>query len=361
MAATRETAVAVVEQSTVDAVVEWTLDEFPVEQFNRLIPTQTLAIPTDLLRPVVQVVQLNPDPERGGDVYTSKDMPSGHGAPTKVALRKFATAAGISIVDERRTDDGTDPDVIEVTCWAEMVLPTGQRQRAIGQKRIDLNAQSWSSPAHRAKYKSFFLEHVASRAENRAIRGLLSLRGSYPLEVYRKPFAVVSFAPNMAHPEVRARILDAMAPAVGQLYGPSSSGAPQLGPGPAVQDVTPAPEDDDVEEGQARDQAPAQTGAPAEPDWMSAAPAPKPGDLATLLRDSAESSNLQGEATAAQLEKLRPILQPIGGAAVTATITALWGEDAVRRLTAAQAQALINGAGRSGFADDFRAIAGGAS
>jgi len=219
---TPDMAVTVIEQSTTDAMVEWTLDDFPVEQFNRLVPTQTLSIPTDLLRPVVQIVQLNPDP-KGGDVYTSKDMPAGQGAPTKVGLRKFATAAGISIIDERRTDDGRDPDVIEVTCTAEMLLPTGQRLRAVGTKRIDLDAQVWASPEHRAKYRSFFLEHVASRAENRAIRALLSLKGSYPLEVYRKPFAVVSFAPNMSHPEVRARILDSLAPALSAGYGPAAS------------------------------------------------------------------------------------------------------------------------------------------
>jgi hypothetical protein len=101
-----QTGVTVIEQSTTDAMVEWNLDDFPRSEFNRLVPTQTLQLPTDLLRPVVQVVQLNPDPKGGGDVYTSRDMPEGHAAPTKVALRKFATAAGISFIDERRVDDG---------------------------------------------------------------------------------------------------------------------------------------------------------------------------------------------------------------------------------------------------------------
>jgi hypothetical protein len=192
-------------------VVTWNLDAFPEASFNRLLPTQTIQLPTDLLRPVVQVVKLNPDPQ-AGDVYASRDMPSGHAAPTKVGLRKLATAAGISIVDERRTDDGRDPDVIEVTCLAEMLLPTGQRITATGIKRVDLNAQVWSSDAHKGKFRSFFLEHVASRAQNRAIRALLSIRGSYPTQVYSRPFAVVSYAPNMNHPEIRARYLDNVAP-----------------------------------------------------------------------------------------------------------------------------------------------------
>src|SRR4051812_15559938 len=142
-----DTAVTVIEQPIDSGVVEWNLDGFPENAYNRLVPVATLQLPTDLLRPVVQVVQLNPDPKNGGDVYTSRDMPEGHAAPTKVGLRKFAMAAGISFVDERRTDDGSDPDVIEVTCVAELLMPTGQRIRATGMKRVDLGAQTWSSPA----------------------------------------------------------------------------------------------------------------------------------------------------------------------------------------------------------------------
>jgi len=362
-----QTAVAVIDQEVESGVVEWSLDGFPTDAYNRLIPTQTLQIPTDLLRPVVQVVQLNPDAERGGDVYTSKDMPSGHGAPTKVGLRKLATAAGISFVDERRTDDGRDPDVIEVTCVAEMLMPTGQRIRAVGTKRIDLNAQAWSSPAHRGKYKSFFQEHVASRAENRAIRALLSLRGSYPLEVYQRPFAVVSFAPNMAHPEVRERILAAMVPAVGALYGPAAS--PQLTAGAPI-DVTPAPEEDPappiptVLPGE-KLAAAAASAAPEEPTWMTeAAGSPAQtaeADFAAVIRDTAAASGMKGAMTAPQIEKIRALLGSLNGTGIVpAALTYLWGAEAAKTLTAAQCQALVNQAdslGAEAFLEQFRGLA----
>jgi hypothetical protein len=349
-AAPPTSAVTVIEQSAVDSVVEWTLDDFPVERFNRLIPTQTLMIPTDLLRPVVQIVALNPD-EKAGDVYSSKDMPSGHAAPTKVGLRKLATAAGISIVDERRSDDGRDPDVIEVTCLAEMLLPTGQRIRATGTKRVDLNAQAWSSPNHRAKFKSFFLEHVSSRAQNRAIRALLSLRGSYPAEVYSRPFAVVSFAPNMAHPEVRARILDAMAPAVGALYGPTSDQR-ALGPGAPV-DVSPAPEEDPAPPTPTalpgeRLAAAARASADDEPSWFDAAEPAEHG-LLTALRAKAGSSGLAGGATDPQKAQLQAILRPLGLEAVTAVLRAAFELGALNEISAAQAQAVIE----LSRADDF--------
>ena len=193
--------------------VEFNLDAFPTAQYNRLIPTQTIRMPSDLFVPVVQIVQLSVD-EADKDVYSSRDIPNGQKAPTARGLNKLATAGGVSFYDERRTDDGTNPDLIGVTVMASMLLPTGQRITAPGSKQIDLSAQTWATPAQRAKYKSFFYEHVATRARNRAIRALLSLKSSYTVAELARPFAVVSYAPNMNHPEVRARIIDAMAPSV---------------------------------------------------------------------------------------------------------------------------------------------------
>lgn len=353
MAANPETAVAVIEQSADSGVVEWNLDGFPENAYNRLVPVATLQIPTDLLRPVVQVVQLNPDPKNGGDVYTSNDTPAGHAAPTKVGLRKLAMAAGISFVDERRTDDGTNPDVIEVTCVAELLMPTGQRIRATGMKRVDLTAQVWRSPEHRAKYKSFFLEHVASRAQNRAIRALLSLRGSYPIEIYQRPFAVVSFAPNMNHPEVRARMLDAMTGASAQLYGPS--GAKELGAGKTI-NVTPAAEEDPAPATPTElpgEKLAKAAGPVDEPDWLkpstpaaAAAPTTKRRGAKSLperLRESFDASELKGDATESQQLVLRELAADLPWATeLYPVLAAAFGPDWDGRLSAPHAQAILN-------------------
>lgn len=324
-----DSAVAVIEQSADSGVVEWNLDSFPEERFNRLLPTQTIQLPTDLLRPVVQIVKLDPDPQ-GGDVYTSKDMPSGHAAPTKVGLRKLATAAGISIVDERRTDDGTDPDVIEVTCLAEMLLPTGQRITATGIKRVDLNAQTWASEAHKGKYRSFFLEHVASRAQNRAIRALLSIRGSYPSQVYSRPFAVVSYAPNMANREIRERYLEGFASTTAQLYG-GKAAPKQVGPGPATVEAPPAPEEDPAPatpmvlpgEKLAR----ATDVADEEPAWLkpaAAAKTVKPSFEETIRASAAEAEDGEALAGADELAKLGQIFAGWDQGLITTGIRALW-------------------------------------
>lgn len=217
-----------------DGGVEYNLDSFPTERFNRLVPTQTIRMSSDLVVPVVQIVQLDPD-VKGGDVYSNRDIGEGKAALTRVGLRKVATAAAVSIIANRRTDDGSKPGECEFTATAEMVLPTGQRIQAVGTKRIVMDDQAWASPAQRGKFQSALHEHTAARAENRAIRALLSLRGSYPVQELRKPFAVVTFAPNMNHPEVRAAVIASMTGTVSSLYGPGPAKA--VGPGSEVTQV----------------------------------------------------------------------------------------------------------------------------
>lgn len=307
------------------------LDKFPESKFNRLIPTQTIQVPSDLFVPVIQVVQL--DVER--DTYTSPDLPSGCRAPNRVGLRKLATAASVSIVDERRTDDGKDPDQCEVTCHAEMILPTGRPIRAPGMKRQNLGNMKWASPAQRARYLANFQEHVASRAENRAIRALLSLQQNYPVADLQKPFAVVSFAPNMANPDVRKAMLGAVLPAIESTFGPE---ARQLAAGSAPIEVEQAP--DDEEEGETRE----------DPSWFGdspaetkpAAPAETPAArFARVLREKAAASQATGPATGAQRQRLQELLKPLGRQAVEVVLKAVWGLEEMKAITEAQAGAVI--------------------
>jgi len=329
------------------APVVYNLDEFPEARYNRLIPTQTIRMPSDLLVPVVQVVQLDYE----ADTYKSPDVPAGHRAPNARGLSKLSTAAGVSFFDERREDDGSDPDLIRVSVMASMLLPTGQRITAQGTKQVNLNHLSWASPAQRAKYKSFFYEHVSTRARNRAIRALLSLRSSYPEAEIRRPFAVVSYAPNMDHPAVQERMLDSIAPrAVAALYGPEPS--KQLHAGEPVMAVREIPSDED-EPSHMADQT-----ADAEPAWMAAAPQ---RTLADVLRESADASELAGAATREQATRLGEIFAGIDRTVVGAGIVAVWGRDALRSISAAQAEAIAIAADSlgDGFATAWQAMATG--
>lgn len=351
---------------------EWNMDAFPTDQFNRLIPTQTIRMPSDLVVPVVQVVQLNPDTRNGGDVYTSRDLGDGKAALTRVGLRKVATAAAIAIVDVRRTDDGSNPGVCEVTVRAEMTLPTGQRIPAIGTKRIVMDDQSWASPAQRNRFQSALMEHVAARAENRAIRALLSLRGSYPLEELRKPFAVVTFAPNMNHPEVRAAAIAALTGGIAAAYGPRQAAAPELAAPPVPLQLA-AGEDDESEgtyvevrtNGHARvDTSTGEIVAEraAEPDWGldGLDDVAGPMDLSERLAAIADGFDAHGPLTEAQKGLLRPLLGPLGNETVQAGIRQAFDLSGLGQLQERHGAAVIAEAERMGvdaFRDAWREMA----
>lgn len=360
-----ETAVTVIEPTANSVVVN--LDGFPEEQYNRLIPTQVLALGSDLLRPIVQTVQLTPD-----DTYSSSDLPRGHRAPTKVGLMKLADAAGVDFIDIRRLDDGTNPNVCGVSCYAVMVTATGQMRRAPGSRWLDLGRMSWASDAQRNKFRGHIFEHAETRAMERALRALLSLRQSYPEADLRKPFAVVRVVPNMDHPELRARLLDGMAGSVAALYGPRAS-APQLEAGPEVVDVPEAPVDDEPQPAQltpgrpaaapvATDTAtiapavPAPSGMPEAPDWISgatAAPEPAGDSFAARIRSAAaDPAAAKGKATKPQLETLVRIFSPLGDGTwqqvLRTGIGILFGEDAIAAPTNAQARAIILAADSDG-------------
>lgn len=357
------------ESALADPSVEYNLDGFPAEQYNRLVPTQTIRVPSDLVVPIVQVVALNPDP-RKGDVYSSADIGGGNVALTRVGLRKVATAAAVSIVDVQRTDDGTAPGVCEVKAVAEMVLPSGQRIRAVGTKRIVMDDQKWASPAQRAKFQSALQEHTAARAENRAIRALLSLRGSYPEAEIRKPFAVVTFAPNMNHPEVRAQVIAAMTGTVASAYGPAPK---QVGPSAEAQVpllVAPqAADDDEATEVVVRTNGHARvvqdTGeiVDEEPDWFDDGETPDltPSQLVGALRDELADGGASKEpATAAQKDALKSVLAGLKAAQVMAVLAAAFDLRDMKAVTASQAQAVLDvaqGAGPAALRETWAVLA----
>ena len=349
----------------VAAGVEFNLDAFPTAQFNRLIPIQTIRMPGDLFVPVVQIVQMDPADSQGksDDHYKSNDVPAGRRALTARGLNKVASASSVSFFDERRTDDGSDPNVMAVSVMASMTLPTGLRITAPGSQLIDI--RSWFGPttsaAEIAKFRKQFYANVSTRAKNRAIRGLLSMKSSYTDAEIAKPFAAVSFSPNMANPEVRARFLDAMAPAVAQLYGPEA--APQLQAGQVVQLREVDDSDDGVIDGHATDAGP-------ELSWFGTEAAPVPtaapandrsARLAAILREKAASSGMVGPATAPQLQKLAEVFvaKGITRPETDAGLRIIFGVTGRADFLGSQAQALIEASVDAEFGDLWRELVAG--
>lgn len=347
---TESRALATTNQSAsleVAGTVELNLDKFPVEKFNRIIPTQTLVM-SDLFMPVPQVVYLDPAGSDGKspDHYKSSDVPQGHRALTARGLNKLATAAGVSFYDERRIDDGSDPDVIGVSVMASMVLPTGQRITAPGSQLIDIRTWfgSSTSAAELAKFRKQFYAHVATRARNRAIRGLLSLRASYPERDIAKPFACVQFVPNANHPAVQQAMLAAMAGSIPALYGSQpqvqAQHAPALAAGPAVIEAPEIAEDDEIE-GTAIE-------AGDDPSWFAEAAAEEAEDtrprLVRLLVDQARESQLKGAMTIEQRGPIGQVFRAMGPDSVAAGLERIWGIHKVGDrlpVSAAQAEAIV--------------------
>ena len=187
----------------------------------------------------------------------------------------------------------------------------------------------------------------------------------------------------MDHPEIRSRILDAMAPAIAATYGPT---ARQLGPGTVV-DVPEAPDED--EPTQAPRQLTAATATAAatgsgtadpgsqrgseageaagEPDWITGG-APKPATpaladlVAARLRDEGQP---KGPVNENQKARLRDLFAPLGEARGALFVTGLAAlEMSAEGLTCAQARAIEMSATELGdepFRAAWQELAGGVS
>jgi hypothetical protein len=214
--------------------------------------------------------------------------------------------------------------------------------------------------------------NAESKALNRAIRSIASLRPSYPQRELAKPFAILRYVPDMTHPEVRERFLDMVAPASAQLYGPATETPKQVGPGAATPvDRARVVDNDDDDDQDDQGAAPTNAGDDNLPPFLRPGGAPaddqakteEPGlQLLALIRDTAESGNKTGGAKDPQVESLRGIFSPLGGRATVAGIEALWPGLVFDDMTANQAEAIIHTArgyeSPEAFQAAWRAMAG---
>ena len=328
------------------------LEAFPTDKYNVLVPTESVRQVNPYLVPDIEVVRLSVD-ESKGDIYHDNQMKSGHYAPTAKGLAKIRQVAGIDEIDSRRTDDGKDPEVVEWTVVIEMALPSGQRVRAHGSKRMDMNAMSFASDSHRRKARQFLLEHAQTKALNRAIRSMLTLHGSMPKVEIAKPFAILRWVPNMSDPDVRRRMLDNLLPASVAAYGPEPR---QLVAGEEVIEAPEVP-DDDATEGEfverpsnggthsvdARTGEVVATSEPDEPDWFGdEAQAQQVPSLASRLTQVAEANgSATGPATNEQRQAIKEVLHGLKNAEAGAVLADLFSIDDLSAIEQRHATAIL--------------------
>lgn len=361
--------------------VELLIAQYPEDRFNALFPRKVMSQVNPMLAPVMETVVLNPDPQNGGDVYRSDDLKQGHVALTKVALRRLMALAGVSVVDSRRMDDGSDPWYVLWQVTVEMFVPGRTRpDRAIGSKEIRLSGDSvkgWST-ARLAKAREHMIRMAESKAANAAIRDLLTLRSSYSAAELSRPFAVLRWEPNMNHPAVAERFLDNLLPATTAVYGAPPEDIAQLPVGDAGYELAPHVQDDDITEGRyvevrtnghatvdtTTGEVVAERGA--EPDWGLDGGLdfgePGPVSLADRLAATADGFAATGPLTDAQKGLLRPLLGPLGNAPVQAGIRAAFGLPGLGQLQERHGAAIIGESERMGadaFREAWRAMAAG--
>lgn len=249
------------------------LEDFPVDKFNLLIPVKTIQEISPLHKVIINQVQIDPDPDRGKDVYKEKN---GELALTKKGLAKLMAAANIQIVDSRavptqactrcielaartrlapRCGDCPSRDDVAYQVKIAVPEPSGTWRLVPATKELRMEDEKQKQTA--AQFKAFFpyrTEHAETKALNRALREALMVSSTYRPEELQKPFAVALVVPNMADPEIRRAVAARLAQGVDDLYGSSAPAA--LGPAPTSTGTTPGGSVFDKETGEILGQKP---------------------------------------------------------------------------------------------------------
>jgi hypothetical protein len=172
-------------------------------KYNILRPNETVMVPNPLMTVYANVVHF--DVEK--DTYP---VDGGKRALGARALAQVAAGAGISVVNVARHDDGSDPDMAEVSVLALMKRPDGTIIHATGKKRVDVRAYvqqkygvGWreSKPDAVKMYnqmRKFASERAETGAKNRAFRQLLAMKSAYTPQELARPFVIPQIVVNMA-------------------------------------------------------------------------------------------------------------------------------------------------------------------
>ncbi|MGD0154028.1 MAG: hypothetical protein ABSC17_09800 [Thermacetogeniaceae bacterium] len=198
------------------------LNDYPPEKYNLLIPVESIQEISPLHRVIVNIVRIDPVPDRGKDCYPEKN---GGLALTKKGLNKLMAGANIQVIDSRavvthkcqrcmeiaRTTKlsprcGDCPAADDVAIQVVIAIPepsgTWRMVRATKELRVADEKLAMSDK----QYKQFFpyrSEHCETKALNRAIRAGLMVKANYTPKELEKPFAVALVVPNMADPEMK--------------------------------------------------------------------------------------------------------------------------------------------------------------
>lgn len=155
----------------------------------------------------------------GGEVYAVE----GKLGLGKVAINKIAAAAGITWEYSHRVDDRSDPYYCEFEVRAKVTDFDGTVRYETSSKTLDLREGGKDvngiSDRQLDQMRKFIAEHCETKAKNRAVRAILSLKTSYQAEELQKPFIVPKLIPDTTDPMAQKAVLANMYGASQAMFG----------------------------------------------------------------------------------------------------------------------------------------------
>lgn len=225
--------------------------QYPSEKYNLLGNTDVMVSIPDIKSPVIQVVRLNPDPNKG-DVYiqqkryTDRDHnthPDKY-AITKNGLKKLADGSGIKMISSEHVIPTTCQKCVAVNQNAGKVVQCGNCRNKDVAYRVRISVPQLTgevltvedtheiivdnvTPGMTEKQKTEFMKHLPqiceAKALNGAIRTALHIKGTYTAEELKKPFVVAYLVPNLNHQDVKEAAIKNMFQAVSNMFGNAPS------------------------------------------------------------------------------------------------------------------------------------------
>ena len=214
------------EEVTPTGPVEKALQRYQPQKYNVLTPIISIDRLPEMSRLSVRVVQADTNDSAGDCYHSPLFMGKNERAPTKVLLDKIAAAAGISWVQSRRVDDGSDPHYCMWEAIAELVDFDGTKRRVIRSKSVDLRdgAEAVKKMPSKmlAQQRGQIVELAESKTCNRVIRSALSMKQKFTLEELKRPFVIPRLVPDMDmdDPTVKAAVVAQRLGVERQLFGP---------------------------------------------------------------------------------------------------------------------------------------------
>ncbi len=215
------------------------LAKYAPEEYNVLTAVVAAQDIPQGARMSVRVVNLDTDgwaDSKTNDIYP---VPGGTFGIKKTGIMRLLAAAGVTVLEQTRVDDGTKAHVYAFRSHVRVVDPDGLSREMPGNKTVDLSddGKDYNEIVTKAQkknrdWKSAILEarkwgaeSCATKSLLRAVRDLLLIKTSYTRTELQRPFVVPKLILDATDPQAKALLLSSMVNAQAQLYPPADRGS----------------------------------------------------------------------------------------------------------------------------------------